>query len=503
MKDIVLPESTREKLDNFTKFYKKNSYNESFIFSFHGPYGSEKVDVAYAVSREIRNSMVVIDLQALFHSNLLFELGLDLAFREHNIRPACIYFKNCDFLFDDENNAHLKKFFLDKLDDHSWLSFLDSAEPLPVHGEFSNQRLISIEFPVPGYNIRKDLWQNHLKNHKLSEDTDIREIANKYNLTAGQIKDIVATASTYALWRDSDNAVITQKDIEEACHIHSNQKLSKLAVRVKPKHVWEDLVLEAPVKNKLKDLVSMFKYKHVVYDEWGFDDKLSLGKGISALFYGEPGTGKTLAAEIIANELSMDMYKVDLAAVVSKYVGETEKNLDVIFKEAEVSNCILFFDEADALFGKRTEIKDAHDRYANVEVSYLLQKIDEFRGMVVMATNFSSNLDPAFERRLHFSIKFPFPDETSRCMIWKNIFPAKTPVAKNIDYETLAKKFLISGGNIKNIALASAFYTAESGGDNRSVTMKQIIHACKLEFDKIGRLWDNHYDEDFNNKMSN
>jgi SpoVK/Ycf46/Vps4 family AAA+-type ATPase len=328
----------------------------------------------------------------------------------------------------------------------------------------------------------------------MTNDTDIKDIANKYNLTAGQIKDIVGTAGTYALWRDMNNAVITQKDIETACHEHSNQKLSRLAVRVKPKHRWDDLILEDAVKNKLKNLVSMFQHKHVVFDDWGFENKLSLGKGISALFYGEPGTGKTLAAEIIANELTMDMYRVDLASTISKYVGETEKNLDIIFNEAQASNCILFFDEADAMFGKRTEIKDAHDRYANVEVSYLLQKIDEYRGIVIMATNFSSNLDPAFERRLHFSIKFPFPDEQCRLLIWKNIFPKQTPLDENIDFEFLAKKFIISGGNIKNIALASAFYAAESNSKEIKVNMSHIIKACKSEFEKIGRLWDNQLD---------
>jgi SpoVK/Ycf46/Vps4 family AAA+-type ATPase len=217
---------------------------------------------------------------------------------------------------------------------------------------------------------------------------------------------------------------------------------------------------------------------------------MSLGKGISALFYGEPGTGKTLAAEIISNELTMDMYKVDLASVISKYVGETEKNLDVIFNEAKISNCILFFDEADSLFGKRTVIKDSHDRYANVEVSYLLQKIDEYQGMVIMATNFASNLDPAFERRLHFSIKFLFPDESSRLRIWKNIFPEKTPLDDNINFEMLAKNLAISGGDIKNIALTSAFYLAESSMPEKKLTMNLLLKACRYEYEKIGRLWD-------------
>lgn len=237
---------------------------------------------------------------------------------------------------------------------------------------------------------------------------------------------------------------------------------------------------------KLQALVNMFKYKHTVYDEWQFNKKLSLGKGISALFYGEPGTGKTLACEIIAYELGIDLYKIDISTVVSKYIGETEKNLRRIFLEAQCSNAILFFDEADALFGKRTEIKDAHDRYANIEVSYLLQQIDEYNGIVIMASNFSQNIDQAFERRLHFSINFPFPDEESRLLIWKNIFPHALPIENNIDYAFLAKKIDVSGGHIKNIALAAAFYAAK---EKKFVSQEYIIKASKAEFEKIGRLW--------------
>ena len=490
--EIILPEKYKKQIDDFINFYNTNEHVENFIFSFYGPYGSEKIDTAFEISNSLGFPLIVFDLLSLYHSNLLFEAGLELIFREHKLKPAILYFKNCDFIFKDETVTHLKKFLLNRLNKDSWLSFLDSTESLPIHGEFKKQRVISIEFPIPEYKIRKQLWETYLKDHKISDDTDIKELANKYNLTGGQIKDIISTASTYAMWRDASNISIRQSDIIDACHVHSNQKISQMAIRIKPKHVWDDLILEESDKRKLEMLVNMFKYKHIVYDEWGFDDKLSLGKGISALFYGDPGTGKTLAAEIIANELSMDMYKVDIAAVVSKYVGETEKNLDIIFNEARISNCILFFDEADSLFGKRTVIKDSHDRYANVEVSYLLQKIDEYQGMVIMATNFSSNLDSAFERRLHFTIKFMFPDENSRLLIWKNVFPGKTPLAEDIDFQFLAKNITISGGNIKNIALTSAFYLAESR-ESGKLGMEHILKACKYEYEKMGRLWDEQY----------
>jgi SpoVK/Ycf46/Vps4 family AAA+-type ATPase len=193
-----------------------------------------------------------------------------------------------------------------------------------------------------------------------------------------------------------------------------------------------------------------------------------------------------MAAEVIAHDLQVDLYKVDLSGVVSKYIGETEKNLSRIFQEAETSNAILFFDEADALFGKRTEVSDAHDRYANIETSYLLQKMEDYEGIVILATNLQKNMDEAFTRRLRFIVEFPFPDEASRRLIWKTHFPAEAPLSEAINYEFLARKFQISGGNIKNIVLNAAFYAADEGVE---IGIEHILQGAKREFEKIGKLW--------------
>ena len=217
----------------------------------------------------------------------------------------------------------------------------------------------------------------------------------------------------------------------------------------------------------------------------GFYHKLSLGKGVTALFAGPSGTGKTMAAEIIANELGLDLYKIDLSGVVSKYIGETEKNLDRIFAAAENANAILFFDEADALFGKRSEVRDSHDRYANIEISYLLQKMEEYEGIAILATNLRQNLDESFVRRLAFTVHFPFPDEDSRRRIWAGIWPARTPLAPETDMDRLARRFKLSGGNIKNVALAAAFLAA---GDGNLVTMEHLIHATRREYQKMGKV---------------
>ncbi|MCZ7666771.1 MAG: ATP-binding protein [Chloroflexi bacterium] len=206
------------------------------------------------------------------------------------------------------------------------------------------------------------------------------------------------------MWRGGP---LSTDDLFAASRAHSNQNLTRLATKIQPRYTWEDIVLPADTFTQLREMVNTVKNRPTVYDNWGFDQKLALGKGLSALFAGESGTGKTMSADIMAGELGLDLYKVDLSTVVSKYIGETEKNLDRIFTEAATSNAILFFDEADAIFGKRSEVKDSHDRYANIEISYLLQRMEMYDGVVILATNLRANLDDAFTRRLHFVVEFP------------------------------------------------------------------------------------------------
>jgi SpoVK/Ycf46/Vps4 family AAA+-type ATPase len=235
---------------------------------------------------------------------------------------------------------------------------------------------------------------------------------------------------------------------------------------------------------QLREICRRVTYRQNVLGQWGFGRKFSAGKGVNALFAGPSGTGKTMAAEILAGELGLDMYKIDLAGVVSKYIGETEKNLDRIFKTAHDANAILFFDEADALFGKRSEVRDSHDRYANIEISYLLQKIEEYEGVAILATNLRQNMDESFVRRLAFTVHFPLPDKASRQRMWTGIWPADTPLAPDLDLDFLAGQFKLSGGNIRNIALAAAFLAAGDGG---VVTMAHLLHATRREYQKMGK----------------
>jgi SpoVK/Ycf46/Vps4 family AAA+-type ATPase len=314
---------------------------------------------------------------------------------------------------------------------------------------------------------------------------DISALASKFKFTGGQIQDAAATAENLARYRDAKTVSITMTDLYEACRLHSNQKLATLARKITPKYVWDDIVLAVDRLEQLREICNHVKYRDRVYGAWGFDRKLSLGKGLSVLFAGPSGTGKTMAAEIIASDLGLELYKIDLSTVVSKYIGETEKNLSHIFTEAETSNAILFFDEADALFGKRSEVKDSHDRYANIEIGYLLQRMEEYEGVVILATNFRKNMDEAFVRRLHFTVEFPSPGEADRRRIWEGIWPADTPRDPTLPLDFMARRFEVTGGNIRNIALAAAFLAADNSG---IVDMTHVLRATKREYQKMGKV---------------
>jgi SpoVK/Ycf46/Vps4 family AAA+-type ATPase len=256
--------------------------------------------------------------------------------------------------------------------------------------------------------------------------------------------------------------------------------MDELAQHIEPLASWDDLVLPEPQRATLHEIAAHVRRMPVVYGDWGFAGKSTRGLGISALFSGASGTGKTMAAEVLANELALDLYRIDLSAVVSKYIGETEKNLRRLFDAAEETGAILLFDEADALFGKRSEVKDSHDRYANIEVSYLLQRMEAYRGLAILTTNFRSALDPAFLRRLRFIVNFPFPDTAQRAEIWRRVFPAQTPVG-GIDFGRLSQLNL-AGGNIRNIAMNAAFLAADTGDP---VRMSHLLAAARGEYAKL------------------
>ena len=305
-------------------------------------------------------------------------------------------------------------------------------------------------------------------------------LAGTFELTQRELETALASARSLA-----GEGELTLAHVYEGCRAQSASGLDDLAEKLEPGVSWEDIELADETERELRTVTAHVTHRGRIYAEWQFEERFSRGTGVVALFSGRSGTGKTMAAEVIATETGMELYKIDLSSVVSKYIGETEENLEEIFTEAENSNAILLFDEADAVFGDRAAVSDATDRYANVEVNYLLQRIESYDGVVLLTTNYESNIDTAFMRRIDHSVPFRRPQEAIRQSIWEDIFPAATPVAE-LDYEFLSS-FKLTGGDIRTIAQTAAILAAADEGE---VTMKHVVRGLQRELEKAGKMVD-------------
>jgi AAA+ superfamily predicted ATPase len=340
--------------------------------------------------------------------------------------------------------------------------------------------LYSVDVVHPTEAEQIDLWCESVGDVAEGLRPQIAGLAAHFDLAARDIRSAVLEASLSAPVSARDASL--EPSLWQVCRTRARSDLATLARRLEPRSAWGDLVSTETAREALESIVRQVRHRSLVYRDWGFDQRSSRGRGISALFAGPSGTGKTMAAEILAAELQLDLFAIDLSATVSKYIGETEKNLSTVFDRAEASGAILLFDEADALFGRRSEVKDAHDRYANIEVSYLLQRMESYRGIAVLTSNMKEALDAAFLRRIGFIVEFPFPDRRMRVELWRGAFPDPTPT-RGLDLELLSQLHL-SGGSIRNIAVAAAFLAADNGG---AVTMDHIRRAARLDYAKADR----------------
>jgi AAA+ superfamily predicted ATPase len=467
-------------------FVGARTEDEPVVLYLQGPYGTGKRSVGEALCQHTDRLLLQVDVEHLLASgDALFRTALDLLRREAVLQRGVLFFNGFDQLLIDGRKALLDE-FLRSLEQQRGLLLLAGDVPWEPSDALRGTPFMRVELSRPPAWRRVELWSTALeRDHDAESPFDVQGLATKFRFSGGQIRDAVDTARNLARWRNGAAQRIAMADIYEACRLHSNQRLRSLSRKIVPRYRWDDIVLPANRLEQLQDICNYVKYREQVFGKWGFDRKLTNGKGLSALFAGPSGTGKTMAAEIVAGELALELYKIDLSTVVSKFIGETEKNLSKIFAEAETSNAILFFDEADALFGKRSEVKDSHDRYANIEIGYLLQRIEEYEGVVVLATNFRKNMDEAFVRRLHFTVEFPFPNEADRRRIWEVIWPEEAPRDPGIDFEFLARRFEITGGNVRNIALASAFLAADDG---QRVNMEHLLRATHRELQKMGKI---------------
>ena len=479
--DMVFSERLRGQLQSLTASYRaaRETTQGNWVLQFWGPAGAGKKSAAQAFCREIGLPLLLVNLPALIESEARAADTLGSLLREAQLYGAAAYLDGWHVVaellklrFEDPRLVMRSVSF-------RGLVFVGSEDGTwRPQGALRERIFVQVEFPVPAPSERLRVWQLLTRKAEPSRSLDeLPALATTFRFTGGQIVEALRKSFHDAVGRGDSGPDV--KDLYASCRAVSSKGLAKMARRIVPKHTWEDLVLEKDSLAQLKELCAQVRHRLTVYDHWGFERKLSLGKGLVALFSGPSGTGKTFASEIIAGDLGMELYQIDLSCVVSKYIGETEKNLSRVFEEAQDSNAILFFDEADALFGKRSEVRDAHDRYANIEINYLLQRVEEYEGVLIMASNLSKNIDNAFMRRLTFSIEFPFPDEGSRLAIWKGIFPDVAPFGNEMDFEFLARKFKIAGGNIKNVAVAAAFRAADNGG---VISMEHLALALKREY---------------------
>jgi hypothetical protein len=350
------------------------------------------------------------------------------------------------------------------------LMFVASRDPVRFDRPF-----VRFDVNKPEPTEQKRLWQQALGPAVATLNGTLDDLSQQFRLSARMIS---STGAIMASGKDQ----LAADELWSACRSLSRPKLEDLAQRIVPAAGWDDLVLPDAQMQTLRQLTEQVRHRMTVYESWGFSAKGRRGLGVSALFTGESGTGKTLAAEVLAHELELDLYRIDLSSVVSKYIGETEKNLKQVFDAAEEGGVLLLFDEADALFGKRSEVRDSHDRYANIEVGYLLQRMEAYAGLAILTTNLKASLDKSFQRRLRFTVNFPFPDAKQREAMWGRVFPAATPTT-GLDAKKLAQ-LNVTGGNIRNIALNAAFLAASS---TRSVDMGHVLQAARLEAYKIER----------------
>jgi hypothetical protein len=387
--------------------------------------------------------------------------------RESLLLPIALYVDAADTERGDAASAQIKRF----LTRAGGLNFIDTREPWnngAVH-------TLSADVAKPTPVEQRSLWQRLLGDVAGSHP---QQLAGHFDFNLGKIEQVAHAA----LAATGPDAGALGPSLWQGALARTRPALDQLAQRIEPKARWDDIKLPATELGLLRQIADQVAQRSTVYDDWGFRERMNRGLSISALFAGESGTGKTMAAEVIANELGLSLYRIDLSAVVSKYIGETEKNLRKLFDAAEEGGAILFFDEADALFGRRSEVKDSHDRYANIEVNYLLQRLESFHGLAILATNMKSALDSAFLRRIRFVVNFPFPGTAERKAIWASVFPAKA-AAGALDIDRLSR-LALTGGSIQGIALNAAFSAATTGAQ---INMPLILDAARAEFRKLDK----------------
>ena len=454
---------------------------------FHGPFGNGQQDAAGAICAQAGRRLLRVNVEAALRDPTRWTLVVELAYREAALLNAALYWDGVEHLFAEDASSLRWETLLARAGDSRALTFFAITSPAEASARFRDSHLLRIDFPIPDYEARRKIWRVHLPEAWGFDPSVFDALTSAFQLTEGQIEDAIAAADATARSRDMLAPKVLRDDLFDACRRQAGRRLITFARRIEPRRglSLDDVVLPAPNKRQLIELRNRVRLRGRLYAEMGFD-QMSIGKGLLALFVGASGTGKTMSAELLASEQRVDLYKIDLSAVVSKWVGETEKHLNRIFSEAEDANAMLFFDECDALFGQRGQIKDAKDRWANLEVNYLLQRVEEYSGIVIMATNLRQNIDEAFVRRIQVIVEFPSPDPALRFEMWKHMIPdAPRSQVSDDEIHQISDRFTLSGGSIRNVVIDAAFRAYAD--DPPVIKLRHLVDSAAREYQKIGR----------------
>lgn len=488
-KDLLIESSLLDKLRDLAVHLRDGGGGRDATVLFHGPRGSGRWKAAQAICNANDIPLLWVNIADALHDPTPWNLLVDLCYREASIRGAALYWSEAEQLFQEEQLAFRWDYLLRTAAEAKGPTFLAIRSGSEASGHFRDPQILRIDFPIPSYEMRKTIWSASLPPEDVAAvpASTIDLLASSFQLTEGLIREAVAGAHTLARSRDIAPSKITQQDLWHACRQQTGKRLVSFARRLEPRPglTLDDVILPSANKAQLRELRNRIALRNRLFSDMGLDH-VTLGRGLLAMFLGPSGTGKTFSAELIACEQRMDLYKVDLSAVLSKWVGETEKHLNRIFNDAEDSNAMLFFDECDSIFGQRGEIKEARDRWANSEVNFLLQRVEEYTGVVIMATNLRQNIDEAFMRRIQVVVNFPLPDASQRLGIWKRTLP-RPPLTAVTDDELLgvAHRFSVSGGMIRNIVIDAAYRALAT--QPAQITLRLLVDSIGREYEKANR----------------
>ena len=464
------------------------SYDQGVrIFSWFGDEGSGRRFFIKHFSRKKGLRAITLNCKKLFVYDFSFvEKALWAVRRECIFTDSCCCLSELDYREDEkEKYIGYMDLAVSKLREHDILIFLMSRDKLPLKS-VTDQEFTELELPTPGNQEREDCWKYFSQEYGLDKDVELSEMATKFLFTPGKIKSALKQARSFSIM--NHEILISRAKLFEGCYNQMSSELTQKATKVKANFGFEDIVMNASQRETLEHAIDQMTFRKTVYDNWNYTKKYPYGRGLSVLLFGAPGTGKSMCAQVIAHELNLELYRVDLSKVIDKYVGETEKSISMIFREAKKCNVVLFFFECDTLFAKRSDDGGSNQASNNNKTALLLQEVEAYDGVSVLATNYKHNIDPAFFRRMKYIVEFQFPDADTREMLWRTTIPKTTPLADDVDIRFLAERFEFVGGNIKNCILNAAFLAA-ADGDGKEVGMKHYLQAIKYEFVKTGKVF--------------